>query len=163
MKQRVLYQGKYKCHVLKFQGVIDNIGNFLWFSGPHPGAKGDGPLWQQYRPDWLLHIEKLLGDKAYCGRVYEENLHMIPPFKKPSRGRRTPAQSAYNRIHAFYRVKCEHAFGFLKRFDILSRRYRGRLNKKGIKKVYNIMKVLIHLSQLKKNMQVRVAPRDCAQ
>ena len=30
MRQRVLYQGKYKCHVLKFQGVLDNIGNFLF-------------------------------------------------------------------------------------------------------------------------------------
>ena len=34
MRQRVFYQGGYKCHVLKFQGVLDNIGNFLWWSGP---------------------------------------------------------------------------------------------------------------------------------
>ena len=46
-------------------------------------------------------------------------------------------------------------------FDILSKRYRGRLNKAGIKKVHNIIKVLIHLSQMKKNMQPRRPPRDC--
>ena len=33
MRQRVLYAGKYKCHVLKFQAVVDNSGNYLWFSG----------------------------------------------------------------------------------------------------------------------------------
>lgn len=163
MKQRVLYQAKYKCHVLKFQGLIDNIGNFLWWSGPHPGATSDGTIWKNHRPPWLLDIEKVLADKAYSGRIFEDRFNVIPPYKKPRGGRRTPAQSAYNRIHAFYRVKVEHAFGFLKRFDILSRRYRGRLNKKGIKKVYNIMKVLINLSQMKKNMQARRPPRDCTQ
>ena len=101
MRQRILYQGKYKCHVLKFQAVVDNTGNFLWFSGPHVGSEGDGNLWKKKRPTFLTRNpqEKALGDKAYCGAVFENRLQVIAPFKKPRRGSRTRAQSAYNYIH----------------------------------------------------------------
>ena len=33
----------------------------------------------------------------------------------------------YNKVHGFYRVRIEHAFSYLKRFAILSGRYRGRV------------------------------------
>ena len=160
MKQRVLYQGKYKCHVLKFQAVIDNTGNWLWFSGPHVGSTGDGTLWKDNRPAYLTAnpAERTLGDKAYFGRTFLNTLQVIAPIKKPNGGQRTSVQSAYNFVHSFYRVKVEHAFGYLKRFNILAHRYRGRLDARGIRKVRNIMKVLIHLTQFKKNQE---AYRDC--
>ena len=163
MKQRVLYQGKYKCHVLKFQAVIDNTGNWLWFSGPHVGSTGDGTLWKEKRPAYLTATpaERTLGDKAYCGRHYINSFQVIAPIKKPNGGQRTRVQSAYNYIHAFYRVKVEHAFGYLKRFNILAHRYRGRLNAQGIRKVGNIMKVLIHLTQFKKNQEPYCMCSDC--
>lgn len=159
-QQRVLYQGKYKGHVLKFQGLIDNLGNWIWFSGPHPGSDGDGTLWKRYRPAWAQPDEKFLADKAYCGRIFE-NLGLIAPYKKPGGGARTRSQTAYNRVHTFYRVRVEHAYGYLKRFEILSRRYRGRLNAKGVGKMFNIMKVLVHLSQLHRNLRPRGIVADC--
>jgi hypothetical protein len=160
MNQRVLYQGKYKGHVVKFQGLIDNLGNWLWFSGPHPGSDGDGTLWKNYRPPWMIPNELALADKAYCSRVYER-LGLVAPYKKPTSGARTRAQTAYNRIHTFHRVRVEHAYGYLKRFEILSRRYRGRVDKKGVKKMFNIMKVLVHLSQLHRNRRPRGIVANC--
>ena len=161
MRQRVLYAGKYKCHVLKFQAVVDNSGNYLWFSGPHVGSEADGNLWKRRRPSFLTSRERLLGDKAYCGAVFERRLHVIPPFKKPRGGERTQAQSAFNYLHSFHRVKCEHAFGFLKRFGILSQRYRGCVDSTGVRKVHAIMKVLMHLSQFKKNSEPYRNASDC--
>jgi hypothetical protein len=163
MRQRILYAGKYKCHVLKFQAVIDNTGNWLWFSGPHVGSSGDGSLWKDQRPPFLTQNpgEKTLGDKAYCGRIFLNSLQVIAPIKKPPGGQRTRVQSAYNYVQAFYRVKVEHAFGYLKRFNILSDRYRGRLDAARIRKVRDIMKVLIHLTQFKKNQEPYRMCADC--
>jgi hypothetical protein len=69
-RQRILYQGKYKGHVVKFQGLIDNLGNWIWFSGPHPGSDGDATLWKRYRPAWALPDERFRADKAYCRHVF---------------------------------------------------------------------------------------------
>jgi hypothetical protein len=159
-KQHVLYQGKYKGHVVKFQGLIDNLGNWLWFSGPHPGSDGDGSLWKKYRPQWIVPDELVLADKAYCGAIFD-SLGLVAPYKKPTGGSRSKAQTAYNRVHTFYRVRMEHAFGYLKRFEILSRRYRGKFDAKGVRRMFNIMKVLVHLSQLHRNRRPRGMVANC--
>ena len=57
--------------------------------------------------------------------------------------------------------KQKNAFGYLKRFNILAHRYRGRLDARGIRKVRNIMKVLIHLTQFKKNQEAYRHCTDC--
>jgi hypothetical protein len=119
------------------------------------------PSWFGWRWIWTFQPPELsLADKAYCGRCYDV-LGLVSPYKKPAGGARTAAQTAYNRIHTFYRVRVEHAFGYLKRFEILSRRYRGRVDAKGVKKMYNIMKVLVHLSQLHRNRRPRGIVADC--
>ena len=60
----------------------------------------------------------VLGDKAYVCRD-SRSLQILTPFKRNS--------SITEETLKPIRIRVEHAFGFLKRFNILSGVYRGRL------------------------------------
>ena len=100
------------CNLLsQVQGVCDNRGNIIWFSGPHLGVTSDIKLFRTFTPP-LTPGEKLLGDKAYVGVPTK----IIPPYKK-KRGRPdlSARRQAYNTVHGWYRSTIEHCFAFVKR------------------------------------------------
>jgi hypothetical protein len=94
------------------QGVCDNRGNIIWYSGPHLGVTSDIKVFRQNCPP-LLPGERLLGDKAYIG----EPEYLIPPFKK-KRGevRLSERKWDFNNAHAWYRATIEHCFAYVKRY-----------------------------------------------
>jgi hypothetical protein len=59
------------------QGVCDNRGNVIWYSGPHLGVTSDIKLFRENSPP-LLDGELLLGDKAYQGL----RGRVLVPYKK---------------------------------------------------------------------------------
>jgi hypothetical protein len=59
------------------QGVCDNRGNLIWYSGPHIGVTSDIKLFRDHSPP-LADGERLLGDKAYVGL----RGRVIAPYKK---------------------------------------------------------------------------------
>lgn len=92
------------------QGVCDNRGNLIWYSGPHLGVTSDHKLFRDHSPP-LLDGERLLGDKAYIGL----RGRVIAPYKKkPGRGL-SERRLAFNVAHGWYRATIEHCFAFVKR------------------------------------------------
>jgi hypothetical protein len=55
------------------------------------------------------------------------------PHKKPKGGQLTKEQKRENRVISSKRVSNEHAIGFVKRFKILTERYRGRRKHFGLR------------------------------
>ena len=135
--QRWWYQAKYHAHVAKIQAVTDLKGNILWISGPHLGSTGDITLWRWYRPSWLRAEEIILGDKAYIG-----GSNCVCPKKKPAGGELTTLEKSYNLVHCHFRVRCEHAFGAIKRWGIVSQRYRGRVTADNGLRLHKIVSVM---------------------
>jgi hypothetical protein len=93
------------------QGVCDNRGNIIWYSGPHLGVTSDIKLFRENPPP-LLDGERLLGDKAYVGlrgRV------LVPYKKKKGAAGLTTRRHEFNMVHGWYRATIEHCFAFVKR------------------------------------------------
>jgi len=73
------------------------------------------------------------------GFIGIEKVHKISvlPHKKPKGGKLTKEQKRENRAISSKRVSNEHAIGFVKRFKILTERYRGR--RKGFGLRFNLI------------------------
>lgn len=70
-------------------------------------------------------VSLCLADKGYQG-ITKIHANSITPQKKPPRKRLSHEQKQANRALARLRVKVEHGIRLLKRFRILSERYRNR-------------------------------------
>lgn len=114
----------------------------------YSGSIADITLWKTENPiARMIPRERILGDKAYCTR--DRDLRIIAPFKKPIRGRFTPEQRDFNRIHRWYRASVEHLFGYLKKFAIIRDRYRGKVNmESGLIKLRQIVNVIMHTANV---------------
>jgi hypothetical protein len=142
--QKLFYNGKYGCHVVKVQLVCDNRGAPMWFSGPHLGITHDLTLFKENRPP-LDEQEQLLGDKAYCSADISNVL--LAPFKKAQRRPLSQRQKAYNTVHRWYRATVEHSIGYIKRFSILNTIYRGKVLTNS-KRLESTVKILVHASSI---------------
>lgn len=97
--------------ICQVQGVCDNRGNLIWYSGPHIGVTSDIKLFRDHSPP-LADGERLLGDKAYVGL----RGRVIAPYKKkPRAARLSERRLAFNMVHGWYRATIEHCFAFVKR------------------------------------------------
>jgi len=69
------------------------------------------------------------------GFVGIKKLHQnsVLPHKKPKSGQLTKEQKRENRAISSSRVSNEHAIGFIKRFGIVSKRYRNRRKRFGLR------------------------------
>jgi len=71
-------------------------------------------------------------DTGYVG-IEEYHKNSFLPHKKPKNGQLTKEQKRENRVISSKRVSNEHAIGFLKRFKILTERYRNRRKRFGLR------------------------------
>jgi hypothetical protein len=135
-KRRTHYSGKKKRHTVKTQITV-NKRCLIVHRSPHArGSRHDYSLFNWRRPS--LPDEVCLGvDLGYDGvqNDYPE-LKVKVPFKRrsPGRGKRgvkaqelTEEQKEYNRMLASERVVVEHAISRLKKYRIMSHRFRNRL------------------------------------
>lgn len=170
--QSKFYNGKYKQHVLKFQLVCNNIGELMFFSGPHFGVIHDLKLYENFPPP-LDRGERLLGDKAYCARRHSPRL--VTPKKRTAAEALSPIEEKYNDYHGFHRATVEHCIGYVKRFRVLGGTYRGQISADGLNvdelcttgndaafrdgahcgDLQNALKIIIHVS----NIHLKKAPR----
>jgi DDE superfamily endonuclease len=63
----LLYSGKYKSCVVKFNLVVNFCGVPLLIDGPHIGSRHDARLWKEHIMNRLSEIDKVLGDRGYQG------------------------------------------------------------------------------------------------
>jgi hypothetical protein len=160
--QSQLYNGKYSCHVLKVQVVVDHSGTILWYSGPHIGTTHDIELTRRYPPP-LADGEEVLADLAYIGA----DAHYCVPFKRRvievpiGNGRRrkkhtlplSEPQTVYNRCHSWYRSTVEHTFGYVKRFRIINSMYRGKVLQSP-QFIARAVRIILHIT----NMHLKANP-----
>jgi len=88
------------------------------------GKKHDFRLLKESGLDIAKHIQLLL-DSGFVGI---EKLHenSVLPVKKRKKQKRSNEKKRHNRSVSSQRVTNEHGIGFIKRFKILSERYRNR-------------------------------------
>ena len=123
-KQRRHYSGKKKQHTIKTQVVVDKATKQIICVFCAPGKVHDKRVFEKsrVRPHPL---SLLLVDTGYIGVAKSHKFTMIP-IRGSKYYKVTGADKEYNRKVASLRVGSEHAIGFLKRFSVLSQRYRNR-------------------------------------
>jgi len=80
----------------------------------------------------MLSKTQLDVDTGYQG-IKELHANSVLPKKRSKKHPLTPEEKAENREVSRERVSNEHAIGFLKRFRILSERYRNRRKRFGLR------------------------------
>lgn len=128
--QQFYYSGKKKQHTIKNQLFVDpNSKKILHISDSVEGKRADKTLFED-DPVSLFLPEGSLGmaDKAYqkAGDA-NPNLNMIIPKKKPPGKELTESEKLNNKAISQIRVRVEHPISYLKHFNILSQRFRGRV------------------------------------
>lgn len=128
--QSEYYSGKRKHHTIKNQIFVSpKTKKILAVSDSAPGTVHDKKLFEStpqlsYLPDNSVG----LGDLGYMGTdELNPRLKMILPQKKPPGGDLTDSQKYNNKAVSSIRVRVEHPFSYLKHFNILSQKYRGRI------------------------------------
>lgn len=95
------------------------------------GKKHDFRIFQESK----VHFSKntiVFADKGYQGICKIHNNSLIP-FKSSSKHSLTEEQRKYNRLISQCRISIEHINRYIKRFRILSSRYRNKRKNFGIK------------------------------
>ena len=133
--QSEYYSGKKKYHSVKNQILVSpTTKRILSVSGSVEGTIHDKKLFEvtpqlPYLPDYSVG----LGDLGYMGTDgLNPRLKMILPQKKPPGKDLTDSQKLNNKAISSIRVRVEHPFSYLKHFNILSVKFRGRLNQQNL-------------------------------
>lgn len=130
-KQRHYYSGKKKRHTIKTQVVVDKKSQKIVCTNFCNGKKHDFKLFKESRVRWPKSIRGL-ADTGYMGITKcQSNSHV--PKKRPRGKSLTREEKHSNRQIASERVLNENVIGRLKRFKILSDRYRNRRKRFGLR------------------------------
>ncbi len=120
--QKSHYSGKKKRHTLKNEYIITKKGRIASVSPSHPGSHHDLAI-RRDGPD-LPKGAHVYGDSAYQG-YDKEHPNIDYPYKKPKGGTLAKDEKEYNGALSRFRVRVEHKIGQIKRFRIVSDRFRN--------------------------------------
>lgn len=129
--QRKYYSGKKKRHTIKSQIVVDKATKKIICVRTSEGKRHDFKLFKDSRLP-VNKDTKAETDSGYQG-IKEIHSNSDHPKRKPKNGDLTVEEKAENRRISRSRISNEHAIGFLKRFRILSERYRNRRKRFGLR------------------------------
>ncbi|AFY37085.1 transposase [[Leptolyngbya] sp. PCC 7376] len=130
-KQRLYYSGKKKHHSLKAQIVIAWQWAQIICCDCEKGSTHDFKLLKKSR----VHFQQgqlCLADAGYQG-LHKRHQRSHTPHKKPKGGELTAEQKQENQLLAAQRIIIEMVFRMLKRFRLLSSRYRNRRRRWGLR------------------------------
>jgi len=141
---RALYNPKYGGFVLKWQVVVDFLGNFLLVTGPHVAY--DGHIFNYTTNLHPMYPWELwLGDGHYIGLPT-----VISPYRRDHP--LTEGEVKYNLIHSFYRSRVEQSIHRIKFHNIFSNVYRGSWE------VLDwAMKIVVHTTQVENRLRPKYA------
>jgi DDE superfamily endonuclease len=120
--QKAHYSGKKKRHTLKTEYMITKKGRIVSGSPSHPGSHHD--LAVRRGGPKLPDSARIYGDSAYQG-YDKEHANIDHPYKKPKGGELNEEEKEYNGGLSRFRVRVEHKIGQIKRFRIVSDRFRN--------------------------------------
>lgn len=130
-KQRKHYSGKKKRHTIKTQIVVDKSKNTVICTSFSNGKKHDFRLFKESK----THINpsvKVLADTGYQG-IQKIHKNSVLPKKRKRNVELTREEKLKNQEIARDRVANENVIGFLKRFKIISDKYRNRRKRFGLR------------------------------
>ncbi len=120
-KQRRWYSGKKKRHTIKNEIIVTEQGKIISVSDDAPGTVHDIAIRRCGPP--LPKEAHIYADSGYQG--YQDDHPAIDiPYKKSKKKPLTKDERKYNHALSRFRVRVEHAIARLKRFRILSDRFR---------------------------------------
>lgn len=128
--QQEYYSGKKKHHTVKNQIIVSpNSKRILAVSDTAKGTIHDKKLFDNDPLfDYVPENSTAMGDLGYQGTENRNlRLKILLPQKKPPGKELTEAEKANNKAISQIRVRVEHPFSYLKHFNILSQRFRGRV------------------------------------
>jgi hypothetical protein len=130
-RQKKYYSGKKKRHTLKSQVVVDKKSGLIICTNFCNGKKHDFKLFKDSKVRWVQNIQGIV-DSGYTGIKKLQGTSLLP--KKRSRGQPlTKDERCTNRNISSKRVLNENVIGRLKRFKILSDKYRNRRKRFGLR------------------------------
>lgn len=103
-----------------------------------PGSVHDFELYKRSKLEVREDIQ-IIGDKGYQG-IQKIHANSLIPFKKREQSPLSEIQKAFNSILSSIRVRIEHVNAYIKRFKIISSRFRNSRSryKKKIKLICGI-------------------------
>lgn len=129
------YSGKKKHHSVKNQILVSPITKkILAVSDTVAGTIHDKKLFEVTpQLPYLPENSTGMGDLGYMGTdELNPRLKMVLSRKKPPGKDFTDTEKLNNKAISSIRVRVEHPFSYLKHFNILSGKYRGRLNQQNL-------------------------------
>jgi hypothetical protein len=130
-RQKKYYSGKKKRHTLKSQVIVDKKSSLIICTNFCNGKKHDFKLFRDSRIRWVKNIQGIV-DSGYTGIKKLQSTSLIP--NKHSKNKPlTKSERCENRNIASKRALNENVIGRLKRFKILSDKYRNRRKRFGLR------------------------------
>lgn len=120
-KQKSWYSGKKKRHTVKNEIIVTEQGRIVAVSDDAPGAVHDIALRRRGPP--LPKDAQAYADSGYQG-YQSDHPALDIPYKKSKKKPLTGDERKYNHALSRFRVCVEHSIARLKRFRILSDRFR---------------------------------------
>jgi len=128
--QEEYYSGKKKHHSVKNQIIVSpQTRRILAISDTVKGIVHDKKLFDQDPLfDYVPENSTAMADLGYLGTEDRNpRLKIILPQKKPPGKELTESEKANNKAISQIRVRVEHPISYLKHFNILSQKFRGRV------------------------------------
>jgi len=125
------YSGKKKMFSHKTQLFVSEDRKILNVSNNYPGSTHDKTiLLKEKSLDCLPKFVPILADLGYQGIKNDYPEHcLVIPFKKPSKKELSKRNKQFNKELSADRVMVEHVIGDIKKYRVLSDKYRGRASK----------------------------------
>lgn len=126
-KQRLNYSGKKKRHTRKHLAAVDEHKRVRILSKAREGKLHDKRFLDDERMAECIPNEiPIEVDLGFQG-LQNEYVNIVLPHKKPRNGELSEQQKQENRAKSRSRVKCEHAFAGVKRYNAVAAVYRNRV------------------------------------
>ncbi len=120
-KQRCWYSGKKKRHVIKNEIIVTEAGRIVSASDSVPGRVHDRALRKRGPP--LPKGSRAYADSGYQG-LQDDHPDTEIPYKRSKKNPLSKDEKAYNHGLSRFRVRVEHKLAQIKRFRLLSDRFR---------------------------------------
>ena len=133
-KQKKYYSGKKKRHTIKTHVLINTKDLKILKTNFTNGKRHDFRLYKESKPLILLILkDTLVKTDTGCQGIQKIHLNSIIPFKRKRNSKLSKEEKIHNHNLASKRIFVEHIIGRLKRFKVISERYRNRRRKFGLR------------------------------
>lgn len=126
-RRKSYYSGKKKKHTVKTQYAVNGNGMILHKTGHARGRKHDYAIFKENHPKTPEVVENHL-DLGYLGVQRDfPTVRSVLPIRKKRKRKLSKKERRYNRKLSRERVVVEHTISRVKKFNIMSNRFRNRL------------------------------------